>query len=471
MNNNIYFRIKRYIEENKLIQNGDKIVVGLSGGADSVFLFVMLCELSKEYDIEVTAVHINHGIRGKEALRDEEYAVELAGSYGRECRVFRADIPELARKEKLTEEEAGRRYRYDSFERVRNELSYNKIAVAHHMDDQAETLLFQLMRGSSLRGMGGMRPVNGNIIRPLLAVRRCEIEQFLEERGITFCTDSTNEADEYSRNKLRHNVIPYLEKDMGFAAVEHMAKTAAQLRDVSDYVSKMAYNAYADMTQENPGECIISLEKFVTQDIVIQREVVMMAMEHVACRRKDITTNHVEAFISLFYGDTGKRLNLPYDMTAGRDYNDIWLRKCDCKSDTISKEASIPVNFSEKIELAYTDGKKHIITSEKKKLSEREKIIVKNSCTKWFDYDKIKTMLEFRYPREGDYLLMNAEGSKKKLNRLMIDQKIPKDYRDKMWVLAEGSHVLWIPEMGRTSVYYYITDKTTEVIGMTLEKN
>ncbi|MBQ2319993.1 MAG: tRNA(Ile)-lysidine synthetase, partial [Lachnospiraceae bacterium] len=120
MNNNIYFRIKRYIEENKLVQNGDKIVVGLSGGADSVFLFVMLCELSKEYDIEVTAVHINHGIRGKEALRDEEYAVELAGSYGRECRVFRADIPELARKEKLTEEEAGRRYRYDSFERVRN---------------------------------------------------------------------------------------------------------------------------------------------------------------------------------------------------------------------------------------------------------------------------------------------------------------------------------------------------------------
>ena len=176
MNEQMIDRMGKYCDANKLFSENEQVVVGLSGGADSVFLTCMMKKLAPRWGLGLHLVHVNHGIRGLEAERDECFCRELAEKLNLPITVFHGNVPELAQRQHMTEEEAGRYYRYQCMEEERRRLGYDKIAVAHHRDDQAETVLFQLLRGSSLRGLGGMYPVRGRIVRPLLLFRREELE-------------------------------------------------------------------------------------------------------------------------------------------------------------------------------------------------------------------------------------------------------------------------------------------------------
>ena len=234
MNKYIYKRVKSFCDDNGLIEKNDSIVTGLSGGADSVFLFLYLIHIKKEYNLKLCFVHVNHGIRGSEAGNDQHFVEELCKRENVMYKVFYKDIPQMADELSMTEEEAGRVYRYECFDKMRKELGYNKIAVAHHQDDQAETVLFQLIRGSGFRGLGGMKAKNGCIIRPLLSVKKQEILDYLDESGQNYCIDSTNNDDEYARNQIRHHLIPYLQENLQKETVSHIAKTASYLQDVTE---------------------------------------------------------------------------------------------------------------------------------------------------------------------------------------------------------------------------------------------
>lgn len=463
MDNSIYLKIKRFIEENKLLEYGDKIVAGVSGGADSIFLFTVLAKLAGEYGLALCAVHVNHGIRGKEALRDENYTMSFVEGLGYKCKVFHKDIKAMAAQLKLTEEEAGRRYRYKCFEEVRKELGYNKTAVAHHKDDQAETVLFQLIRGSGIRGLGGMKPENNGIIRPLLGVRHFEIEEALKAEGISYCTDSTNGDNDYARNMIRNNIIPYIEDNIQPAVVERLAGTAGQLKDIYSYIKSQAEVLYKEIATNNNNIYIADAERLSEADIVIQREVLMYMAGKAAGSRKDITSKHIDMLAGLLDGGTGRRLNLPYGLCAGKDYNKIWIKKGNIE-DRMPGMGKINICVPGSVELEYINGKKHIILFEKKHREELPVTIEKNNCTKLFDYDKIKFMPQLRYPENGDYMWLRTDGLRKKLSRILIDAKIPASERGRMWVLAEGSHILWIPAMGRCSAYYYVTDGTGNVL-------
>lgn len=469
MKNSIYLKIKKFIEKNNLIKHGDGIVIGVSGGADSILLFLVFTQLAKEYNLNICAVHINHGIRGEEALKDEKFTLSFVNKLGYNCRIFHKDIPALAKNLKLTEEEAGRRYRYECFENVRKELNYNKIAVAHHKDDQAETVLFQLIRGSGIKGLGGMRPCNGNIIRPLLDIRRSEIEKALAEEGEVYCIDATNKDSLYARNRIRNDILPYIAQNIQPAVVERFADTASQLRDVYFYIEKQTEKLYKEIVVEEEDACFVMSDLLAKNDKVLQKEIFMCMIDYIACKRKDITSKHIDMLISLIYKDTGKRISLPYGICAGRDYNKIWIKKIDkdisnfnCK-DAVEK---INIKIPGSVELEYNNKKKHTILFKREHIKAEmlSDIIKKNYCTKCFDYDKIKFMPQFRHPISGDYMWLRTDGSKKKLNRILIDSKVPADERSKLWVLAEGSHILWIPDIGRCSAYYYVTDKTREVL-------
>ena len=229
-------KVRAYMEKQHMISAEDHIIAGISGGADSVCLFFVLLDLRDRMGIPFTAVHVNHGLRGEAADRDEEFVRELCGQYGIPLEVFRVDLESISKKRKQSLEECGRNIRRDAFEQVCAKYGGTKIALAHHQNDNAETLLWNLARGTGLAGMGGIRPVNGRYIRPLLCLDRNEIEDLLRQREQGYCTDDTNSDTEYTRNKLRHLVIPVLEKEVNFQAVRHMNEVMEQLREVRDYM-------------------------------------------------------------------------------------------------------------------------------------------------------------------------------------------------------------------------------------------
>ena len=200
-------RVRAYAEKYQMIRPGDRIVAGISGGADSVCLLFLLRELCREKGAGLFAVHVNHGLRGAEAGEDEAYVRKLCGELKVPLRVFSFDVRGRAREEHLTLEEAGRLCRYEAFEEEAERIGGTRIAVAHHAGDQAETVLFQLFRGSGLKGLAGIRPVRDNVIRPLLCTGREEIEAWLTERGIEWRTDSTNLTTDYTRNRIRGEIL------------------------------------------------------------------------------------------------------------------------------------------------------------------------------------------------------------------------------------------------------------------------
>ena len=466
MNSNIYQRIEIYCEKHKLFQKGDGVIVGLSGGADSVFLLYALTILRETWNLRLHAVHINHGIRGREALRDQEYSVALAKRLGVPCEVYQADIPGMVKREHLSEEEAGRRYRYHCFEQCRKEKACTSIAVAHHQEDQAETVLFQMLRGSSLRGLGGMRPKRGNIVRPLLEVSRQEIERELARVQIPYCQDSTNQQDIYARNILRHHVIPYLQEKIQPAATAHIAECAAHLQGVMDYMEEQAEKAYCQIVRKTEEGLAFSGNAFTALHPALQRELAVKIIEELAGKRKDITKAHIQAVCRLAQGGTGKKLSLPYAVQAEKSYDMVLFFRKDGQQDFGFQglEKAIPVVCGQPYRLMGVQGRPVTVIFEKKERKNLLENELKNYCTKCFDYDRMVTMPILRRPAQGDYLWLDSSGKRKKLSRLFIDEKIPANQRRETIVLAEGSHILWVPLLDRCSAYYYVTGKTQEIM-------
>lgn len=468
----LYEKIERYCRENTLISYGDGIVAGLSGGADSVFLLHVLSKMKKQWGLNLVAVHVNHGIRGEEAQRDQEYAKTFAESRGILCRVYQEKIPELAKKQHMTEEEAGRIYRYQCFEECRKEFGYQKIAVAHHQEDQAETILFQMLRGSSLRGLGGMRPKREHIIRPLLGISRKEIEEALREEQIAYCQDSTNLQDAYSRNLLRNKVIPYLQKEIQPEAVAHIARVGNHLQEVMEYIDGQTDEIYGRIVKKEQGKRSVHVSEYGLLPCVLQRELILRMIQELCGKKKDITAAHIQMVVSLFKGETGKKAMLPYHIQAEKSYDVLSLYVKDqmeknCGNLPYSGEV---IAFQKEYKILLADGKNASVVFQKE---DRKKILGDNwkkHCTKCFDYDRMECMPKLRYPENGDYLWLDQTGRTKKLSRLFIDGKVPREQRRKTLVLAEGHHILWVPALGRCSAYYYVTEKTKEIIYVYLAK-
>ena len=464
--NSLYGVIEKYCKENTLFSYGDGIVVGLSGGADSVFLLHVLSKMQKQWGFKLMAVHVNHGIRGEEAQRDQEYARAFAESRGISCKVYQEKVPELAKKWHMTEEEAGRTYRYHCFEECRKELGYQKIAVAHHQEDQAETILFQILRGSSLRGLGGMRPKRGHIIRPLLGISRKEIEKALGEEQIAYCQDSTNLQDAYARNLLRNKVIPYLQKEIQPEAVSHIARLGSHLQEVMEYIDGQADEIYGRIVKKEQGKQSINAAEYTLLPSVLQRELVLRMIQELCGKKKDITAVHIQMVISLFKGETGKKIMLPYHIQAEKSYDilSLYVEEQLGEDNTVLPYLGEVIAFQKEYGILLADGKNGFVVFKK---GAREKIPEDNwkkHCTKCFDYDRMGCMPKFRYPENGDYLWLDQTGRTKKLSRLFIDGKVSREQRRKTLVLAEGHHILWVPVLDRCSAYYYVTEKTKEVI-------
>ena len=463
MMSDIYERIAIYCEENGLFEVGDGVIAGLSGGADSVFLLHVLAKLQERWKLRLCAVHVHHGIRQEEADRDQKYAEEFAKGIGVPCKTYCGNVPDMAKEWHMSEEEAGRTFRYQCFENCRIELGFQKIAVAHHQDDQAETILFQMLRGSSLRGMGGMLPKRGKIVRPLLEVERREIEKALEKEAIAYCTDHTNLENIYARNILRNQVIPFLQSKVQTEAAAHIAHTGRHLREVMEYVDAQTAQAYDAVARKEDGRIRMELTAYQGIPDVIKRELILRIMQELAGKKKDLTSTHVQLVMGVFGGETGKSIDLPYGLRAYRAYQNVYMER----GEETRQEASFSTDaicMGQEYDIPFgADIRKSVLfqTESSENFSKED---LKKHCTKCFDYDRMVTMPRFRYPEEGDYLWLDQSGKSKKLSRLFIDKKIPVFLRESIVVLAEGHHILWVPALERCSAYYYVSENTKKIM-------
>lgn len=445
-------KIEEYILKNNMIHQGERILVGVSGGADSVCLLDVLNCLSPKLQCSLKVVHVNHLLRGTEAECDELFVRRLCERYELPCICIQKNVREMSEQLGISLEEAGRKARYEIFDSMED---IDKIAVAHHGDDQAETVLYNIIRGSSLKGAGGMRPVRDKIVRPLLCVTRKEIEQYLKERGMEYCTDSSNLENEYTRNKLRNTVIPFLKEEINPAVCANLNGFAEQLREYYDYVALQAREAWKQYCE---GEDVLALdvEGLKTEHSVIRREVIMMALKTLAGTAKDFTGKHVEAVEELLDRQVSKQVHLPYGIVAMRCYQKIVI-----KYDRTVFEESVP--FGD-----YGEEDFQFSIMEKPEGFQWEKFT--NDYTKVFDYDKINVNLKLRKRMPGDYLIMDDSGRRKRLKSYFIDEKIPQSTRDKVWILADGSHVLWIVGY-RTSAAYKVSSETKKLLVVTIRRN
>ena len=369
----ILFYMKRYhmIPENK------NIVVGLSGGADSVCLLYVLAALRKKLGLQLCAVHVHHGLRGVEADADEAYVRDICRAWDVPLKAMRIDAAALAKQWGIGCEEAGRRARYEIFEECLQGMGgcRGAIAVAHHRDDCAETLLFHMFRGTGLDGMAGIRPVRKTeresmIIRPLLETGKTEIESFLQEKGISWRIDSTNTGEDYTRNRIRNRVLPYAEKEICSGAGAHLAKEAQLLAETADFVRSctrqalercrveaddLKANACGIEIVEHVGQregtaeykrfdkqtiIKLNIELLQQEDMFLQKQCVRECLLEIGTGR-DLTAAHIEAVRHLVGTDcqSGRKLRIPAcQLEVERQFGLLVFRRLERQQDALPEQ-------------------------------------------------------------------------------------------------------------------------------------
>ncbi|MBO4562942.1 MAG: tRNA lysidine(34) synthetase TilS [Clostridia bacterium] len=421
------FRVERYIEENELLPNGSSVLVGLSGGADSVALLTVLCKLAPRHGWTVRAAHFNHGIRGVGAEEDELFCRDLCEDRGVPCYFETGDVPAYARDNGLSIETAGRILRYEFLERMREKTGCGAVAVGHHMDDNAESILLHLVRGSGLAGLVGIKPKRDCIIRPLLGVRKKEIEDFLETEGVLHCTDETNLLPEGSRNRMRLDVLPYLEKHINPAVVPTLCGMSELLAQDEAYLAEEAKKAY------DAAKCERGLLRKPVDALPypIKTRVIRMALAD-AGAIVDIERVHVEAVAELLKARTGARLTLPrieawtsYDLIKFGNPKPAEPFNIQLREGMIST----PAGFMRVVVTKGTEGFR------------------KSSDVCFLDMDKMEQLNGapvIRTRQKGDRFQPVGSPGGRKLKEYLIDRKVERDKRDQIPLIACGSEVLYV---------------------------
>lgn len=453
-------KVRRYIENNNMLDDGDTVVVGVSGGADSMCLLSVLLELG----VNVYVVHINHMLRGKDAEEDMVYVENFCNSKGIKCFSFSYDVEKYAKENKLSCEEAGRKIRYEAFYNVMKENNCAKIAIAHNAGDNAETILHNLFRGTGIKGMTGISPKRGEIIRPLLCVEREEIERYLAERNITYRTDATNALDIYTRNRIRNTIVPYAKDNINSNVVGHINMAGQMLGEINEYITLEGDKMYEKCVVIKDNRAHIMTTEFNLLHTVIQKYIVRKALLNVSDSLKDITYNHIEMVLELFKNGVGKYVKLPYKIIARRTYDSVFIeKKLGNDKEYAGEEVFVNIdNYGEFI-IGKNGGKLVVSNFSKDEWNQMENKYEEKIYTKWLDCDILERNLVIRTRKTGDYIIVDNKGSRKKIKDLFIDMKIPKEARDKVLLLANGEEILWIIGY-RINYEYKVTEDTKDII-------
>ena len=490
MEKTTYNKVINFMNKHRMLEAGDLVAVGVSGGADSVCLLHLLWSISEEIPCKLVAVHVDHGVRAQSA-EDAAYVEKLCQEMEIPFYLEKVDMNGYAKEHSLSPEEAGRQLRYSAFEKVAREQCQGgkacKIAVAHNANDRAETMLFHIFRGSGIRGLRSIQPVRGCVIRPILCLEREEIEEYLAGQHLEYCKDSTNDGDKYTRNRIRHHILPYAEREICSGAVSHMGALADILAETEHYLegqTKRLYEMYVEETDsamlppgiatpKSTGKCLcVQCAQLLAEDPAMYKRVLLACMECLTPHRKDITEQHIADIVKILANNGSKELTLPYGIKAYKEYDKLFLCRNAVDDFDQTDDGQIlhkpyaidpPMDVFVPTEGTYT----FTLFENNMAFYKNRQNIRENRYTKWFDYDKITKVLLLRTRKKGDYLTIDAAMHTKSVGRYMIDAKIPKIRRDNMYILADGPHILWIPGH-RISEHYKVDESTKRMLQVQL---
>lgn len=296
------------------IESGDKIVLGVSGGPDSISMLSILNEIKKELNIEIVVAHVNHMIR-EEADEDEEYVKKFCEKENIEFFSKKIEILKISQENKIGTEEAGRKIRYEFFDEIMKKENANKIATAHNANDNAETILMNIMRGSSISGIKGIEPIRENkFIRPLIECNREEIEKYCEENNLNPRIDKTNKENIYTRNKIRNILIPLIEKEFNPNIIETLNRLSEIAKKENVYFEEIVSQKYTEIAEEvnnNEKETILDLEKFNKENLVIKNRLILYTINRLVGSTKGIEKIHIDDIIKLCEKNVGNKFLMP----------------------------------------------------------------------------------------------------------------------------------------------------------------
>lgn len=432
-------RVAELVRQQGMFHPGDRVVVGVSGGADSVALLRLLALLT-QLDLSLLVAHVNHGLRGEAGGRDEEFVLRLAEELGLPCEVEHADVAAIARQRRLSLEEAGREVRYAFFRQVRERYGARCIAVAHTADDQAETVLMRLLRGAGPAGAAGMEPLTADgIVRPLLACSRGEVVGFLDSLGQSWCEDETNDDRAFLRNRIRHDILPHLE-DINPRVREALCQFSRLAADDEEYLAAVAEEEFDRLAVTEPSRVQLELAPLLALSRPLRYRVIRRALKEVRGNLRRITFRHVEAVDALLTGEApNASLDLPGALVV-RSYGALSIRLTghmpeDSLLDTSEAGLTIPGPG----EYVLPDGSTLVVTMEEGG---------EQSPNEWHaitvDGDAAPFPWEVRTFRPGDRLYLDGLGGRKKVKKLFMEEQVPPDKRRRLPILTAAGQILWI---------------------------
>lgn len=450
-------KVKKVIKRYDLIDEGDKIVVAVSGGPDSICLLHVLYALREEFKLQIYAAHLNHNFRGIEAQMDAQYVAKFCEELNVICFIKSMDVPKYAKEHALSDEEAGRILRYEFFQEVVERVGANKIAVAHNQNDQAETVLMRLLRGTGIQGLTAIHHERGHIIRPLLDISRKEIEDYCFINKLSPRTDETNLEPIYHRNKIRLELIPYMEKEYNPNIIESLAKTAEILKRDSDFIEEVSRNTYRELRLDSSRDYIaLDAEGINKLQPALQSRIFRLAAEELVGKREVLEYKHIQGTMELLQKrETGKKILLPMGIIVKISYNKVIFTTKE------EEEKAFYYELLENQRFHVNEIGAEIIT----KLHMRRdiKTISRDKYIKCFDYDKVENVLNVRNRREGDRFWPLGLVGTKKLKDFFIDYKIDRDKRDEIPLVCDGDEIMWVIGY-RISEKYKVTDETSRVL-------
>ena len=463
-------KVAGFIEANGLFGSADKILLAVSGGADSTALMYAVCAIKAEnvLSVDVLCAHINHQLRGLESDGDEAFVIAQADKLNLAITTRRLNVRGFARKNKLSIETAARKLRIESLLDIAEANSCKWVATAHQKDDNAETVIQRLVRGTGFRGLGGIWPLRCfadgiSFVRPLLCVRRDEIIEYLRKRNLKWRVDRTNDDCNYRRNYIRHRLLPALQRQCTGSIVEQLSELAQSAQKFYSLVCSSVEKIWPELADCTTDNIVLDLNSFLTQPPAVKVEIVRRSLTHLGSGERDLAHQHYERILQLSQQNiSGRKIELPDGFVVRREYGNLILAR--------RQESSTVKKHTDKIVELQVPGwtqfgsfliEATILETDKKRFEKFKQ--EKPNFVEWFDLDKVKLPIVVRFRQSGDRFWPLGLTGEKRIGKFLTTAKVPQQIRKKVLIVADTEKIIWVWPI-RISEQAKVTSQTRKIL-------